>query len=335
MGGSADAWVGFTSIVPAAPSRSVERVWTALAWFRRTRRGRAVSQILALALLAFLAVRLWRLWSSTDLSLRDVRPGVAVAAVVVSTIAVVSYGCVWPVVLDRLGIEAQARQLMLFLKSQLGKYLPGSVWQFAGRIGLGRGEGIPANIGLASIAVEVAASLFAAVVVGGLVLSLWAGLVVAAAAAVATAATIRRHGWISRLAGSVPRLDARLVARAARVIPLATPLYGVVWVVYGTAFWLTARALFVVPASDVPLYIGVFALSWAVGFVAIFAPGGVGVREAVIVGLLVGHLGEAKAIVLAGASRIVLTTIDLALGAVAIVATGRHAPHIRELEARR
>ena len=100
------------------------------------------------------------------------------------------------------------------------------------------------------------------------------------------------------------------------------PLYAVVWLAYGIAFWLTARALFDVSTSDLPLYVGVFALAWAVGFVAVFAPGGVGVREAMIVALLAGHLGEARAIVVAGASRVVLTAIDLILGAVSIAAAG-------------
>jgi uncharacterized membrane protein YbhN (UPF0104 family) len=242
-----------------------------------------------LALLALLAARLWHLWSSTDLSLRDVQPTAAVAAVVVSAVAVASYGCVWLLVLSRLGVVVHPTYVALFLKSQLGKYIPGSIWQFAGRVVLGRAEGIPTNLGLAAIVIEVAASLLAAVIAGSLVLSL---------------------GW-------------------------AMPLYGVVWTIYGAAFWLTARALFIVPAGDVPLYIGVFALSWAVGFVAIFAPGGVGVREAVIAGLLAGHLGEAKAIVLAGASRIVLTAIDLALGAFAVGVTGRRASSSPRLEVRR
>jgi uncharacterized membrane protein YbhN (UPF0104 family) len=288
-----------------------------------------------LALLALLAVRLWHLWSSTGLSLRDVQPTAAVAAVVVSAVAVVSYGCVWLLVLRRLGVVVQPRYVALFLKSQLGKYIPGSIWQFAGRVGLGRAEGIPTNLGLAAIVIEVTASLLAAVIAGSLVLPLGAGVVVIAASAVAVVTVVRMRGWVGRLAGPLRRRDTPLTSRSAFVIPWAMPLYGVVWIIYGAAFWLTARALFIVPAADVPFYIGVFALSWAIGFVAIFAPGGVGVREAVIAGLLAGHLGEAKAIVLAGASRIMLTAIDLALGAFAIGVTGRRASSTPRLEVRR
>lgn len=319
----------------AFSSFGFRKVWTALAWFRRSRVGRMVSQALALALLSFLGARFWRLWGSSGINLHDVHPGLAVAAVGVSAVAVASYGGVWLFVLHRLGIQVRPMQLALFFKSQLGKYVPGSVWQYAGRVGLGRGHEIPANVGLASIAVEVAASLAVALIAGSLVLSVWVALVAVTAAVAVTALVVRMRAWVAKITGALPRMDGPLVSNSARVIPLVLPLYGLVWLAYGMAFWLTARALFSVPGGDVPLYVGVFALSWAVGFVAIFAPGGVGVREAVIVGLLAGHLGEARAIVLAAASRVVLTAIDLVLGAIAVASTGWQAPNTRGLEVRR
>jgi hypothetical protein len=107
-------------------------------------------------------------------------------------------------------------------------------------------------------------------------------------------------------------LLAGIVATRSAVI-----LYLVVWALYGIAFWATGRALFAVPVSDLPRYVGVFALAWLAGLVAVFAPGGIGVREAVIVALLRSRLGEADAIVLAATSRIVLTAIDLVAGAAA------------------
>jgi uncharacterized membrane protein YbhN (UPF0104 family) len=97
--------------------------------------------------------------------------------------------------------------------------------------------------------------------------------------------------------------------------PAAIVLYLVVWAMYGVAFWSTGRALFAIPASDIPRYIGVFALAWLVGLLAFFAPGGIGIREAVIAALLAGRLGQADAIVLAATSRIVLSAIDVVAGA--------------------
>jgi uncharacterized membrane protein YbhN (UPF0104 family) len=91
-----------------------------------------------------------------------------------------------------------------------------------------------------------------------------------------------------------------------------------VWLIYGTAFWLTARALFSAPGGQFAVYVGVFAVAWVAGFVAVFAPGGIGVREAVIAALLAGRLGEVHAIALAATSRLVLAAVDLAGGAAAL-----------------
>jgi len=249
---------------------------------------------------------------------------VFVAAVVASIAAVSAYGLVWPFLLRRLGTPAPLSWITLFFKSQLGKYLPGSVWQYAGRVTLGRSRGVPVQTGLASIAVEVVASLVAAAVAAALALPLaFAFAAWAASALVCGIAYAFRGGIVGRAerlaAPALSRVDRGTVAASLRSVPVATALYVAVWALYGTAFWLTARSLFGVPASDLLHYIGVFAVAWVAGFVVVFAPGGIGVREAVLVALLSGRLGEAHAIGLAAASRLVLSAIDLGGGAAALV----------------
>ena len=124
------------------------------------------------------------------------------------------------------------------------------------------------------------------------------------------------RGRFAGLIASAPsgRLDRQSVLAGSGSACRGRPVL-VVWGMYGLAFWTTGCALFAIPASDIPRYIGVFALAWLAGLVAFFAPGGIGVREAVIAALLAGPLGQADAIVLAATSRIVLSTIDLVAGA--------------------
>jgi uncharacterized membrane protein YbhN (UPF0104 family) len=81
----------------------------------------------------------------------------------------------------------------------------------------------------------------------------------------------------------------------------------------GISFWLIGRALFAAPLRDLAIYIGAFAAAWAVGVIAIYAPGGLGVREAVLVAILRGKVGSADALVLAAASRVVLALVDVVL----------------------
>jgi uncharacterized membrane protein YbhN (UPF0104 family) len=252
------------------------------------------------------------------------------AAVAASALAVASYGVVWLYVLRRLRIAVPLYWLTVFFKSQLGKYLPGSVWQYAGRVGIARRYGLGLGVGLASIGVEVVASSIAAAAAGLLILDAkQAGAGLAGAAVLLVAATAWRQrladaaSRLTKLAASRVAVDGAVLRSAVLTLPIAVVLYLVVWALYGISFWLTARALFGVSATQIPVYMGTFSLAWLAGFAAVFAPGGVGVREAVIVALLSSRLGEANAIVLAASSRVVLTAIDLVAGGLSIAVSLR------------
>jgi uncharacterized membrane protein YbhN (UPF0104 family) len=267
--------------------------------------ARIAGRLLAVALVVLLALRLWQLWHRDPVDFGRLDGGIFAAAVIASIAAVSAYGFVWPYLLRRLGTPAPFSWIGLFFKSQLGKYLPGSVWQYAGRVSLARSRGVPIQRALVSVFAEIAFSAVAAAAAASLILG-WA----------ATAAAFAGLGALLAL-GSVlrERVAGSNVLPVLAAAPGAIVLYLVVWGLYGLAFWTTARALFAIPASDIPRYIGVFALAWLVGLVAFFAPGGIGVREAVIAALLTGRLGQADAIVLAATSRIVLSAIDLVAGA--------------------
>jgi glycosyltransferase 2 family protein len=275
---------------------------------------RVLGRLLAVALVVLLALRLWQLWRRDPVDFGRLDGWVFAAAVVASVAAVSAYGFVWPYLLRRLGTPASLSWITLFFKSQLGKYLPGSVWQYAGRVGLARGRDVPIQRALVSVFAEIAYSAVAAAAASSLILG-WiaaAGVFLGLAALLVLAFAVR--GRVTSLRGA-GRLDRQNVLAALRAGPVAVVLYLLVWGMYGIAFWATGRALFAVPASDIPRYIGVFALAWLAGLVAFFAPGGIGVREAVIAALLTGRLGQADAIVLAATSRIVLSGIDLVAGA--------------------
>jgi uncharacterized membrane protein YbhN (UPF0104 family) len=281
---------------------------------------RLAGHLIALALVVLLALRLWQLWRKDPVDFGDLNGLVFAAAVFVSIAAVSSYGLVWLFLLRRLGTHAPLSWITLFFKSQLAKYLPGSVWQYAGRVALARSRGVPLQRAVVSVAAEVGYSALTAAAASSLILG-WdaaAGVLVGLAAILLLAAALRRHvpGLLAqdRRATKGGAVDRQSILAGLRAAPAAVGLYLVVWGLYGIAFWLTGRALFAIPASDIPRYIGVFALAWLAGVVAFFAPGGIGVREAVIAALLTNRLGQADALVLAATSRIVLSAIDLVAG---------------------
>jgi glycosyltransferase 2 family protein len=289
---------------------------------------RALGRLLAAALVVLLALRLWQLWRRNPVDFGHLDAGIFVAAVGASVAAVSAYGFVWPFLLRRLGTPAPFSWITLFFKSQLGKYVPGSVWQYAGRVGLARNRGVPIQRALVSVVAEIGYSAIAAAAVASLILGWIAAAGVFLALVLLLTVGFALRGRLAGLAGT-GRLDRKSLLAALNAGPAAVVLYLVVWGLYGIAFWTTGRALFAIPASDIPRYVGVFALAWLAGLVAFFAPGGIGVREAVIAALLSGRLGQADAIVLAATSRIVLSAIDLAAGAASF-----GVPALRRREAR-
>ena len=59
------------------------------------------------------------------------------------------------------------------------------------------------------------------------------------------------------------------------------------------------------------LALGGYALAWAVGFLIIFFPGGIGPREVALIAVLAPVMPSASALVVALASRVVMTIGDL------------------------
>jgi glycosyltransferase 2 family protein len=273
-------------------------------------RVRMVGQLLLLVGLVFVVLRLRSIWRDSALSLGQVRWAYIAIAVGTAACGVVASSFIWLAILRRLGVATQSAWAGIFLQAQVAKYVPGSFWQYAGRTALAQSRGIPLRPTAKSLPIELGASAMAAGIFAILFIGWWGvvGLAVILGALVVVELAIDRN---------------RLVMRATL---RATLQYGAVWLLIGTSFWMTAHAFVAVRADDVPQYFAAFATAWLVGLVAIYAPGGIGVREAVLVGLLRGKIGSADALVVATASRGVMTSVDLLGAAFGYVVLRRERP---------
>jgi hypothetical protein len=207
--------------------------------------------------------------------------------------------------------------------SSLGKYLPGKVWAVAGMAVMAQQAGVApwAATGSAIILQALAVGTGAAVVgvTGSVALeAAHPGARIALIALVAlSCAGVALLLWpplmrrVLGLAGvrtdtPAPRLGgvlAGIVANAAA------------WAGYGVALWLLARGLLPGARLDLPSAIAVFTASYLAGFLALVAPGGLGVREGLFILMLQSSLGIAAATVLALASRVLLTITELGAAA--------------------
>ncbi|MFO8183857.1 MAG: lysylphosphatidylglycerol synthase domain-containing protein [Candidatus Aegiribacteria sp.] len=179
--------------------------------------------------------------------------------------------------------------------AQVGKYIPGKVWGAVGKIGLSRKLGMTRTQTGHALILE---SLF--IVAGCLLMSLpviplaaeeigmggtVSVLTVAAAAAVvlftAHPGAFRK---LLKLAGRITGRDIDIEDPGfSRVIKLL-PVYVLVFLLQGVAFVFLARSF----GMELPFWPGMFLLPTAVGigFLAVFSPGGLGIREVSLVWLI-------------------------------------------------
>lgn len=214
----------------------------------------------------------------------------------------------------------------IWFVSNLGRYLPGKVWQVAAMGVLAQRAGVSAQAAVGSSLVIALVNILAGLVVIALtgrhalaVLELSAADLLLTATLVVSA-TVTLPWYLPRLVSAVNRIFSRAIDVPR--VPYSTILESAVgcalaWLAYGIAFYILATAIAVVPAgATIGDHIAIFALSYLAGYLAVFAPGGIGVREVTMAALLTNWLsydvGTAGLIVIA--SRAWLTVLEMLPG---------------------
>ena len=209
----------------------------------------------------------------------------------------------------------------IWVLSSLGKYVPGKVWAIAGMAMMAKEAGVAPWAATASAIILQAlavgtgaavAALFGATALEatrpGLLFGLWVagGLAILGVAALVYPPVSRRLLRLARIGGDTPSPGSGPV-----LVGLIANLLA--WLGYGVSLWLLGRA--VLPVSELGLTPAVagFAASYVAGLIALFVPGGLLVREGLLVVMLQGSLGLGAATALAVASRVLLTITELGI----------------------
>jgi hypothetical protein len=213
----------------------------------------------------------------------------------------------------RLSVPAAFR---IFYLSNLGRYIPGKIWQLFGILYLAKKKGIsaeqagasfmlvqlfaiPASFLVFAIAAQIEPRLLVEKVAVLGDVSSWfitVGMVLVCAAIVLYPQLFLGVG--NRILARIgrPTVDFRLDKKVALGIFCG---YGIGWICYGTAFWLFVRSVTPGDALSFTAAVGVFNAAYQIGYLVLFAPGGFGPRE-VVMGLLLapflGPIGAAVAV---------------------------------------
>lgn len=294
---------------------------------------------LALAVWYVLGNRAALARAAADLSATDLLLVVALGALYVWCTLLA-----WRAVLADLGSPLGLRRAVaVFGISQLGKYVPGGVWNIVAAAEVGAGHDVPRSRSAASMLVAVAVSVASGAAVGAVALPFvsadalgaWSWVVWAAPAVVVVLAP----PVLNRLIG----LAVRVARRGALEHPMTWGGLGRAaawsvagWLVAGAQLWVLCTALGLPPtARTFALAAGGWALAWTAGFLFVVAPAGAGVRELVLAAVLAGALPAPAAALAVLVSRVILTVLDLLLAGVGLLVTraigrpGADAPPLR------
>jgi hypothetical protein len=217
--------------------------------------------------------------------------------------------------------------LRVFFVTNLARYIPGAIWQFAGLAGMtmeAGGSPTAAAIGVILLQiVTLATGIMLTVSAAPRLLPLTARLTSAEQLLIAALLVALLIVAFPHL---LPRIRSLLERVLKRPVPLPSPprgqfaLYVVRcagnWLIYGFAFWLFSRALLGQGAPSMWVAITSYVASYLAGLIAVFAPGGIVVREGAIVGLLEPSIGVEAATILAIASRFWQIAIEVAAACV-------------------
>jgi uncharacterized membrane protein YbhN (UPF0104 family) len=230
----------------------------------------------------------------------------------------------WVLICRSMGSKIPAGDLFAaWYGSQLGRYLPGKIWLFAGRAGFLKARGMNMKRAMATNLYELFFSTASI------------GLIVMLIAIVSPDVFQIKGGRTSAIAAALTILLLPLLhpvqsflCRKRGIDPSDLPsirtsfsttlLYSFLWLMRGFALFLLLKGAGLTGLS-VSNSLAAAPLSWLAGYVVFFIPGGIGVREAAAAVIAAPGLVAPATVVLAG-QRIFMALVEVLL---ALLNTGK------------
>lgn len=240
----------------------------------------------------------------------------------------------WKMILDRIGITIPFDlALTIWVTSQLGKYLPiGTVWYLMGRIALAQRNGMARRDVILSLIIEMGL-----LVAGGSAFFLlstlgWrdvgqTGFVITAVMLLSSLLILLWPPMLSKLTQFAPTRFAQSLAvntLQPRDLVLLAGFYLLQWALLGSAFYLLAGSFHSLSLQALMPVAGAFAISCVVGYVVVFVPNGIGIREAALVSTLGLFLPTPVALTVAVLSRIWYSVTEVACALIVLAMRSRN-----------
>lgn len=239
------------------------------------------------------------------------------ASAVILSVSLILTPAGWVMICRGMGSKIPSAELFAaWFSSQLGRYIPGKIWLFAGRAGFLKARGMNGARAAATTAYElfftVASVGFVSVAVLFTTPDLLSGGTARTAALTAASFMI-----LLPLLHPVQKLICRKRGIPVNTLPSAaeaikiSAFYALLWAARGLSIYLLLTGTGIVSAEPARS-VAAAPLSWLAGYIVVFVPGGIGIREAAAAAIAAPAAVAPAALALAG-QRIFMTVAEVLL----------------------
>jgi glycosyltransferase 2 family protein len=314
---------------PMSPPRPAAGAWT---W---TRCAKLAFRVAIMGVVTFFIYRAvassLRQFEEQRFDWKAVRPGWLVVSGLIYLVGSVPGWWFWHRVMEAMGQQPCWRKsLRAFYIGHLGKYVPGKAMVVVLRAGMVRDALVDGGVAAAAVFVETLTTIAVGAVLASVLIA-WrfhhdmrllglALLLTFAAGVPAWPSVFRRVVLFLKVHRASPKIEPALQALDLRLMGTGWLMLIPSWLIMGTSLWAALAALPNPPASlsdplvSLPLCTACVALALVAGFVSMI-PGGVGVREFVVITLLAPTVGEPTAVISAVLLRLVWLIAELVVSA--------------------
>jgi glycosyltransferase 2 family protein len=237
----------------------------------------------------------------------------------------------WKLIIKGLGESIQFKDsYIIFGRSQIARYIPGNIFHYVGRHILAKNLRLPNSIIISSIFLEsiliiAGSGLLALIAV--LIFSwqriiffsvnrllLFSGIIVFIVFLFLICIKFipRFKKWLinNSLLIEIKTINLK---KLFFIIVLVLFIYIFFFIGTGSIIWVLSKYFWPKESLSIFIFIGAYPISWVAGFITPGAPGGIGVREIVLITLLKPYLGESKALILSLIFRLITILGDFLL----------------------
>jgi len=296
-----------------------------------------VLQVLVIGLIIYyIGLQLIKHWQEVKTYDWQINVWYLAAALLSVTVTFFIFSSVWRMIVLSLDKRVSlAKSFKIAYLANLGRYIPGKIWQMFGMIYLAKKEGVTEEEAVTSFGLTQIFAIPSGLLSGLVFLALSPGVLARYSEIpfLTTGVIIVAAGIFltSLIVVFFPRLTESIFNRVLTLIrrqpirlrmnkSLAAAIYGgyfLAWSMYGFSFWIFLKGITLESAALLPMA-GIFIIAYQVGYLFLLAPGGVGPREAMMTVMLAPFFGPGVPAAIAVAARIWLIAAETVSALIAL-----------------